>query len=52
MHRNIESLKKSLSEDTDYMTSEMSALLAKVDSAIRKAKGTTGNEDLTTPAEA
>ena len=45
MHRNVEIVKKNLSEDTDYMTAEMSALIAKVDNAILKAKGTS-NDDL------
>ena len=35
MHRNVEDVKKNLSEDTDFMTAEMSALIAKVDDAIQ-----------------
>ena len=35
LHRNVEDVKKNLSEDTDFMTAEMSALIAKVDDAIQ-----------------
>ena len=38
LHRNVEVVKKNLSEDTDYMTEEMSALIAKVNSAIQTAQ--------------
>ena len=39
LHRNVESVKKNLSEDTDYMTEEMNALIAKVDDAVRTIQG-------------
>ena len=47
MHDNIETVKRNLSEDTDYMTSGMTALLAKVDKAIRFANGS--GTEVTTP---
>lgn len=39
MHDNIEVIKKNMAEDTDYMTSGMTALISKVDKAIRLANG-------------
>ena len=51
MHDNIEAAKRNLSEDTDYMTSGMTALIAKVDKAIRIANGS-GTEVITPIGEA